>query len=53
VLLNVLGQEEGSYFIENEQGNSEISLAHLPKGIYFYLLKSEKGILAQGKIVKE
>ena len=53
VLLNVLGQEEGSYFIENEQGNSEISLAHLPKGIYFYLLKSEKGILAQGKVVKE
>lgn len=53
VLVNVLGQEEESYFIENEQGNSEISLVHLPKGMYFYLLKSEKGILAQGKIVKE
>ena len=30
-----------------------VSLAHLPKGMYFYLLKSEKGILAQGKVVKE
>jgi hypothetical protein len=51
VLLDITGRVVLSQKLR--EFTETVSLVHLPKGMYFYLLKSEKGILAQGKVVKE
>jgi hypothetical protein len=53
VLYDALGKQILLQSILQGAEIVKINVALMPKGMYFYLLKSEKGILAQGKIIKE
>lgn len=50
ILLNALGQRMHSQEIQN--GASNVSISHLPSGLYFYRLEKDGQQLMQGKWVK-
>ena len=51
VIVNVLGEKVYGSEIRNQR--SEIDLSFQPKGIYFYQLRDEQGVLKTGKIIVE
>lgn len=51
VIYDVLGQEVLKQKIVNQK--MQIKRGNLPSGIYFYQLKNEKGILANGKLIMQ
>jgi len=53
MLYDALGKQVLLQSIMQGAEIAKINVAHLPKGMYFYLLKSEKDILAQGKVIRE
>lgn len=53
VLYDALGKVVLQQAILQGVEVAKINMAYLPKGMYFYLLKEEQGIVSQGKIIKE
>ena len=49
-IYNTLGQEIGTYTLWEQ--HSEISLTHLPSGIYLYLLEQKRRLIHKGKFYK-
>lgn len=52
-LLNAAGQVIKRYTVDRTFHELVIQTADLPKGAYVYLLKSDQGILASGKLIHE
>jgi len=53
VLFNAIGQEVRWYALAQPQENSEISLANLPKGVYYCRVLGREKVYYADKIVKE
>ena len=51
LLLNTLGQEVARYTLAQEE--QEISLANLPKGVYYCRVLGREGVYFAAKVVKE